>query len=130
MGRTDAITYSSPNFNGLTAAVSVGLKDSQSSGAVVTGAKNLTSLWVSYAKGPLMVAGGMEENRTGDKLTAVLATYDLGVVKFGAGSSTLNPIASTVDRSSYNFMVTAPMGAVTLKAGYGQSKVKGAVAST
>lgn len=128
-GRTDAVSYTSPSFSGFTASVSLGLKDSQSSGSVVTGAKNLTSLWASYANGPVMVGAGTEQNRTGDKVTAILATYDLGVAKIGAGYGVVDTVASAADRKSYNIMVTAPFGAVTLKAGYGQSKLDGAVAS-
>ncbi len=129
-GRTDAVNYTSPTFGGFTAAVSYGLKDSQSSGTVTTGAKNLYSLWASYANGPVMISGGAEQNRTGDKVNAILATYDLGVAKLGAGYSTLNAVAAGADRKSYNVMVTAPFGAVTLKAGYGQSKVDGAAAAS
>ncbi len=129
LGRTDAVNYTTPSFNGFTASISLGLKDSQSSGSVVTGAKNLTSLWASYANGPVMVGAGTEQNRTGDKVTAILATYDLGVAKIGAGYGVVDTVASAADRKSYNIMVTAPFGAVTLKAGYGQSKLDGATAS-
>jgi len=129
-GRTDAVFYTSPSFSGFTASVSLGLKDSQSSGTVVTGAKNLSSLWVSYANGPVMVGGGTEQNRTGLRVTAILATYNLGVAKIGAGFSNLDAVAVGADRKSYNLMVTAPMGKVTLKAGYGQSKLDSATAAS
>lgn len=129
--RTDGIFYTSPSFSGFTASVTLGLKNSQSSGAVVTGAKNLTSLWLSYAAGPIMVGGGTEQNRTGDRVTALLGTYDFGVAKVGAGYGVVNPIAAgAADIKNYNLMVTVPMGAATIKAGYGRSKADGAAAAT
>lgn len=130
LGRTDGIFYTSPNFGGLTAAVSLGFKESAASGAVVTGAKNMVSLWASYAAGPVMAGGGYEQNRTGDKITAILGTYDLGMVKLGAGFASLDPVAAgAADRNSWNVMAVAPMGAVTIKAAYGESKAKGSSAS-
>jgi predicted porin len=128
-GRTDAVTYSTPAMNGFSASYSAGLKDSQSSGTVTTGAKNLSSLWVSYANGPLSVGAGTEQNRTGDKATALIATYNMGVATIGAGYGIVDTVAATADRKSYNVMATVPMGSVTLKAGYGQSKLDGAAAS-
>jgi predicted porin len=117
-GRTDAISYNSPSINGFNVGVSIGLKNSASSGATVVGTGNLTSVWASYAAGPLMVGGGMEENRTGDKVTAVLATYDLGMAKIGAGNSTVNTVANTgTNGKNTNFMVVVPMGAVTATLG-------------
>lgn len=128
--RTDGIFYTSPSFSGFTASVTLGLKNSQSSGAVVTGAKNLTSLWLSYAAGPIRVGGGTEQNRTGDRVTALLGTYDFGVAKVGAGYGVVNPIAvGAADIKNYNLMVTVPMGAATIKAGYGRSKADGAAAT-
>jgi predicted porin len=125
-GRTDAISYNSPSINGFNVGVSIGLKNSASSGATVVGTGNLTSVWASYAAGPLMVGGGMEENRTGDKVTAVLATYDLGMAKIGAGNSTVNTVANTgTNGKNTNFMVVVPMGAVTATLGLTDVKAGG-----
>lgn len=130
-GRTDAISYNSPSFGGLTVAVSVGLKNSASSGTGTVGAGNLTSFWATYAAGPLMVGGGMEENRTGDKVTAILATYDLGVAKIGAGNSSVNTVANTgANGKNTNFMVAVPMGALTATLGYTDQKAGGTGAKT
>jgi predicted porin len=126
LGRTDAINYNSPSINGFNVGVTIGLKNSASSGTTVLGAGNLTSVWASYAAGPLMVGGGMEENRTGDKVTAVLATYDLGRAKIGVGNSTVNTVANTgTNGKNTNFMVAVPMGAVTATLGYTDVKAGG-----
>ncbi len=130
-GRTDAINYTSPSFSGFTAAVSYGFKNSASSGTATVGTGNLTSLWASYVNGPLMVGAGTEENRTGDKITAILATYDLGVVKLGAGTSTVDTVAKTGAKGkNSNFMAAMPMGAATFTLGYTDVKAEDTGAKT
>jgi predicted porin len=128
-GRSDGIFYTSPTFSGFTASVTYGPKDSQLTGATTTGAKNLTSAWLAYNQGPIMAGAGMEENRSGDKIQAVQGSYNLGVARIGATWASTNFAATTVDRKSYNVSVIAPMGAITLKAGVGQSKLENAAAS-
>lgn len=151
-GRTDAIFYSSPNFSGFSFGLSLGLKTSGTANDLtvdadkdgvpdvdgngdlvqdkVSNTKNLVSLWASYASGPIYIGGGYEQNREDDQITAIVGTYNLGFMTVGAGFSSLDPIASAKDRSSWNLMATAPMGAFLIKAGYGESKVSGAKAST
>ena len=128
-GRTDAISYNSPDFGGFTAAVSLGLKDSAQSGAVVSDAKNMTSIWLAYANGPLMVGGGTEQNRFGDKVTAVIGTYDLGVAKIGAGYGNVDPTTTANNYKNWNIMASMPMGAMTFKFGYGEAKQDKAAAA-
>lgn len=123
LGRTDAIHYTSPSFSGLTASVSYGFKETAQTGAVVKdGTKNLTSLWLSYAAGPLTVGGGTEQNRYNDKVTAVLATYNLGVATVGAGYGVVDPSNAAKNIKNWNVMAIVPMGAVALKAGYAEQK--------
>lgn len=129
LGRTDAIFYSSPNFSGFSGAVSIGLKEhtpSTVTPAAAAPSKNLTSLWASYASGPLYVGGGMEQNRQDDQITAILATYNLGFMTVGAGYSTIDlkaaDSATAFDRKAWNIMAVAPMGAFVIKAGYGVSE--------
>jgi predicted porin len=114
-GRTDAVTYNSPAMNGVSVGVSYGFKNSASSGASVVGTGNLTSVWASYAAGPLTLGAGQEKNRTGDKVTAFTAIYNFGVAKVGAGMSTVDTVANTssVNGKNSNFMVAVPMGAIT-----------------
>ena len=92
LGRTDGIFYNSPSFNGFSVAATLGLKS-----AAVTNpnnAKNLISLWGSYASGPLMIGGGY------------------GKVELVNGSESKN----------FNLMAVVPLGAVTIKSGYAQTK--------
>ncbi len=124
LGRTEAIHYSSPNFSGFSAAVSLGLK--QHTGSATPLPKNLMSLWAGYASGPLYVGGGLEQNRQDDQITAILATYNLGFMTVGAGYSNIDlkaaDTATAFDRNAWNIMAVAPMGAFVIKAGYGVSK--------
>lgn len=119
LGRTEAIHYTSPNFSGFSAAVSLGLK--QHTGSATPLPKNLVGLWASYASGPLYVGGGMEQNRQDDQVTALLGTYNLGFMTVGGGVSQLD-LAVGNDRKAWNIMAVAPMGAFVIKAGYGQVK--------
>ena len=105
--------------------------NSASRGTALVGAKDLTSLWASYANGPLMVGAGTEQNRTGDKITAVLATYDLGVVKVGAGTSTVDTVAGIGSKGkNSNLMAALPMGATTFTLGYTDVKAETTGAKT
>lgn len=125
-GRTDAITYATPVFGGFSAAFSLGLKRSAAVIPETTGTKNLTSLWLSYAKGPLMVGGGYEKNRREDDVAAILATYDLGVAKLMGGYSQVDTVATAgKKRTNWNLGIAAPVGVVTVKAGYNTSEAEG-----
>jgi len=129
--RTDAITYASPVFAGFSAAATLGLKNSQANaraqaGTVPTQAKNLGSLWLTYANGPVMIGGGYEQNRRDDDIGAILGTYDFGIVKLGAGYSQIDTVAIAGEKQkAWNIMATAPFGAFTLKAGYNTTKAEG-----
>lgn len=131
LGRTDAITYSSPSFGGFSAAVSLGLKNSQTNafannGPVPPQSKNLGSLWLSYDKGPIMISGGYEKNRVGDDIAAVLGSYDFGVAKLMAGYSHVDKASTPGAKGkNWNVGVSAPLGVVTAKAGYFSAKAEG-----
>lgn len=121
LGRTDAIHYNSPSFGGFSVAVGLGFKQQATPAAVQ--AKNLVSLYGAYAAGPLVVGAGYEQNRSADKITFVHAIYNFGVVSVGGGYSTIDLDAvAGVDRNAWNIMAMVPMGAVTIKAGYGVSE--------
>jgi predicted porin len=129
-GRTDAI-FVNTSMGSVKVGVSIGLKNSSSSGTNTVGTNNLTSFWGSYAGGPLMVAAGMEKNRTGDKITAYLATYDLGMMKVGAGASTVNTVANTgANGKNSNVMAVFPMGAATFTYGMTDQKAGSTGAKT
>ncbi|MDO9149615.1 MAG: porin [Hydrogenophaga sp.] len=125
LGRTDGIFYNSPNFGGFTVAASLGLKAAAAPVIAAGGpnAKNLVSLWGSYANGPLMVGAGYEQNRQDDDITAILATYDFGAFKLGGGYGQVDLVNGS-ESKNFNLMGAIPFGAVTLKAGYGQVKLE------
>ncbi len=129
LARTDGIFYTSPTISGFTASFTYGPKNTQLTGATVTGTKNLTSAWLAFNQGAIMAGAGMEENRAGDKIQAIQGSYNFGVARVGATWATTDFAATTVDRKSYNVSVIVPMGAFTLKAGVGNSKLENAAAS-
>lgn len=135
--RTDAITYASPRFGGFSGAVSLGLKNSQGgvvqqhTSPVPTQPKNLVSLWLSYGNGPVMIGGGFEQNRQDDDIAAIVATYDFGMVKLMGGYSLVDTVAIAGEKGkNWNLGMAAPIGVVTLKAGYNASKAEGTQIAT
>lgn len=131
LGRTDVITYSSPNFGGFSGAFSFGPKTSAAVTPRTVGAENLISLWLQYAAGPLLVGGGYEQNRADDDLTAVLASYDFGIAKLMAGYGTVDTAAVAGSNGrNWNLGLVAPVGAFTAKAGYSRVRAEGTGART
>jgi predicted porin len=131
LGRTDALHYSSPNVNGFSAMVSAGLKRTASTGAGTNGAGGFTSYWISYGAGPLAAGFGSEKNRTGDTVTAYLATYDLGMAKIGVGTSSVDTKATAGTKgSNTNYMLSMPFGAVTANLTMASMKAEGTAAAT
>jgi len=122
LGRTDVITYTTPNFAGFSGAFSLGPKTSAAVTPRTVGARNLTSLWLQYGAGPVFVGGGYERNRTGDKLTALLGSFDFGMAKVMAGIGRVDTVAVAGSGRNWNLGLTAPLGPVTLKAGYGRTR--------
>lgn len=126
LARSDVITYTSPNMGGFSGALSYGLKTSAMVTPRTVGAKSLISLWLSFANGPVYVAGGYERNRSDDNIAAILGSYNFGMAKVMAGYSTIDTVAIAGSKSkAFNVGVAAPFGATTLKAGYGQTKAEG-----
>jgi len=124
--RTDAITYASPVFSGFSASASLGLKNSVSDGTATTQAKNLASLWLSYANGPIMIGGGVEQNRADDDTAVILGSYDFGIAKLMAGYSQVDVLTTAGKKGkNWNLGVSAPFGQFTFKAGYGNMKAEG-----
>jgi len=142
--RTNMIQYTSPSFNGFTAAAQIGF-----AGAASANTGNNTAFRLAYANGPLTVAAATETTkltklsvgnfggtlnadfanvtRTTDlsndladrKRNAYGATYDLGVAKVGFTHSDAKAgsTAATTGKFEVNsFGVSAPIGALTLNA--------------
>ncbi len=141
--RTNMIQYTSPSFNGFTAAAQIGF-----AGAASANTGNNTAFRLAYANGPLTVAAATEttklaaleignwggtlnndfanvsrvtalSNALADrKRNAYGATYDLGVAKVGFTHSDAKA-GSAADAGKFevnSFGVSAPMGAITLNA--------------
>ena len=122
VARIDGVYYNSPSFGGLTVDVTYAPKANQLTGATVNAPRNFSSVALSYAAGPLSVRFGQEKNRQGDEITAYQASYDFGVAKLQGGYTVLDLASTTVDRKGYTVAAIVPMGAITLKGGYTQSK--------
>lgn len=135
LGRTDGIFYNSPNMGGFVVNATYGLKFSGTNPAASQAAntENLISLYGGYSAGPLTLGVGYEQNRRDDSVTFIHGIYDLGFMRIGAGYATLEAGAAAPagpagallagqEAKNYNIMAIVPLGAVTLKAGYGASK--------
>lgn len=83
LARTDGIFYNSPSLTASPWQRPWAWKSAAVTNA--NNAKNLITLWGSYASGPLMIGGGYEQNRQDDDVTAILGTYNLGAFTLGAG---------------------------------------------
>lgn len=142
--RSNMIQYTSPDFNGFTAAAQIGF-----AGAASATTGNSTAFRLAYANGPLTVAAATEttkltalevanwggtlnndfanvgrttialSNALADrKRNAYGATYDLGVAKVGFTHSDAKA-GSAADAGKFavnSFGVSAPMGAFTFNA--------------
>jgi len=127
LARTDQIAYTSPVMGGgFSFALSVGPKTSAAVVPRTVGAKNLVSGWVQYASGPLLLNTGYEQNRFNDKNTFIVGTYNFGPAKLLAGySQTDNAAVAGPKGKNANLAMSAPFGAITVKAGVGRSEAEG-----
>ena len=70
-----------------------------------------------------MTAGaGYEQNRRDDSVWFVHGIYNFGAFQLGASYGEVDNVAANSDRQNWNIMAVVPMGAITVKAGYGASK--------
>jgi predicted porin len=137
--QSNAIVYSTPSFSGFSAAVELGFAEAAQGGSTsVTGnAGNTTAFGLGYANGPLTVkaasetiklaklsytapgaaAADLSDALASRKATSIGASYDLGVAKVMAVSTSAK--AGSSDKGEVktsNFGVSVPMGAITLNA--------------
>jgi predicted porin len=126
LGRSNVINYTTPNFGGVQAAVSIGLKDEHAPLTSVGNTKNLTSLWVGYGNGPIAAGVGFEQNRVGDKWTVLGGSYNFGVAKVNVGYGNVD-IAATAGSHYTAFSIggSIPLGATKILVGYNTSKAEG-----
>lgn len=128
-GNVDILQYTSPDFNGFKVAVAVleGAGGLGAYGSESTAAnQDATLLRVTYAGGPVAVMAdytnyGLNAVAVGaDDRIRVSGSYDLGVVKLGAGYQTKKTTAATNNgNKQYILGVSAPVGAaLTVGANY------------
>lgn len=128
----DVLMYTSPSFSGFTAAVAV-LDAGKAYGMESTATtQDGTLVALNYAAGPLAVAldytnfglNGVLATAPGlDNRTRLSASYDLGVVKLGAGYEFIKTTAATDNgEKQYVLGVSAPVGAaLTVGANYARN---------
>ena len=142
----NSFAYFSPDFSGFKASLmySAGIQNTyalKNQGA-------MTGLSLNYANGPVVVAyanqitkGGFTQAGSGSTTTVgtdnlsfttdfLAASYDLGVAKAGLGYRTekMGDKISSLNTKAWIYSITAPLGAVTLKASYITKKAEVAVA--
>lgn len=103
----NAVTYTSPTFNGFTGKVSVAAGET-------AGLKRELGASLAYASGPLAAAVGYDQFDSDNNLLVVSASYDLGYVK-PLASYSQSKVAG-VKRDNVTLGATAPLGNGFLKA--------------
>jgi predicted porin len=129
----DILQYTTPSFSGFTASVTLtdgttklGMESTSTTG-------DTAGVGVAYANGPIAVkADYTSYGKNGivtvypDKRVRVSGSYDLGVVKLGAGFEQKKYDLGAPKRTEWLIGVAAPVASnVTLGLNYAQSKVDG-----
>jgi predicted porin len=112
----NVISYKSPTMGGLTLEASSALKEA--------GAKNGSSVRISYASGPIAASIATEKGQASQKYNGFGAAYNLGVARVNALISK-GETAAGVESEGMLLGLTVPMGALSLKASYGTLEVGG-----
>jgi len=104
-----AVFYNSPNMGGINLGLSWSPKKLSSTTATsspwaltTTSTKTHLSLYANYTAGPLSVSAGHEQNRVGDKMTPIWASYDAGVARIFAHYNTVKG-GTAADRTGVTF---------------------------
>ena len=130
----NSIRYDSPNFDGFTASLHLGLGENKTAAVRATQTSGLSA---RYANGPVIVglayqkdevqAGTVVNNKTN---TALAGSYDFGVAKVNAGFNTAKLSNLPAREKTYNLGVVVPLGAFSVLAQLGQSSVSNGGAKT
>jgi predicted porin len=127
----DILQYTTPNFSGFTASVTLtdgttklGMESTSTTG-------DTAGVGIAYANGPIAAkADYTSYGKNGvvtaypDKRVRVSGSYDLGVVKLGAGYEQKKFDLGAPKRTDFIFGVSAPVASnVTLGLNYAQSKL-------
>ena len=124
----NSIRYDTPNFDGFTAAVHLGLGEDKTNS---NRASRDTSFNVQYANGPLAVALGHEMNETSGgafnrpTFTALAGSYDFSVVKLNLGLTNTKIKNISGSDKGINVGLTAPVGAFTVIGQITRNKANG-----
>ena len=126
----NSVRYDSPNFDGFTASAIIGLGENKVSTPIAVRATQTTGLSARYANGPLIVGLAYQKDETqaapkvNNKTNTVIAgSYDFGVAKLNAGFNTAKQSNLAAREKAYNLGVVVPLGAFSVLAELGQSKV-------
>ncbi|HEX5739432.1 MAG TPA: porin [Hydrogenophaga sp.] len=114
----NGIKYVSPDFGGVSGAISTSMREG--------GSTRSTAFQVKYEGGPIYAGFAHQIDKDGveeTKFTTLNGTYDFGAVKLLAGyGRTAIESAKSTDLS---IGADVPVGAVTLSAGFVQTKIDG-----
>lgn len=134
---SNSIRFDSAVYGGFSGSVAYGFgenKDWDSKNNVLAKGNDSTdnlSLHVKYANGPLLVGYAYQQQNTANsankdtKFNLLAGSYDFGVAKLVAGYNTVKRQQTATlggEDKEYQFGVEAPLGAVTLYAGYANSE--------
>lgn len=142
--RANGFTYIAPAFGGVVATIQYGSGGAANWDTTIAGATTSakrTSVMLSYANGPLKVAGQYtsQNNQTGvaattgtGKVTSIGVSYDFGVASvhgtYNTGNSGVPAAAATLDKNkAHQIGVKVPFGALTAYAAIGSAETKDGV---
>ena len=132
---TSSVRYDTPNFDGFSAAVQVGLGENKAAGVRAT--RN-TSFNVQYANGPLALALAHKITETGvvpvlpavigsNTKTALAGSYDFGAAKLNLGFTNAKVKNVGGNLKGVNVGVSAPIGAFTVVGQFARQEVAAVV---
>jgi predicted porin len=129
----NSVRYDSPNFDGFSGAVQIGLGENK---GATTPAGRGVSLNLTYANGPVAVAFAHQSDKTGgafsttDRTTTVGGSYDFGPAKLNLGYGRTTDVIGTNDGRALSVGVTVPVGAFTVIGQYANAKVSNTAGSS
>ena len=125
----NSVRYDSPNFDGFSGAIQVGLGEDKDIPAGSGSASRGVSLNLAYANGPLAAGLAYQDDKNqgsgngSDEITALAGSYDFGVAKLGLGYTRLKDAApGSNSERLVNVGVTVPFGAFTVAGQYAQKE--------
>jgi predicted porin len=126
----NAIRYGTPNFGGLSAAVTYALGENKAaSGPNASAGRNL-SLHVLYANGPITAGFAHQDEKTGggsaagEKHTMLGGAYDFGAFKLNAAYNQTKVKNVSNKDTEYAIGASLPLGALTVSAQIASAKEK------